>query len=73
MTKEAIDIVLVLYNIKDEIIKQKSIAKDLKLLFSTDLKDVEQTYFQNGKLAAYDLVLTMIDKKIEQLKGESNG
>ena len=73
MTKEAIATVLVLYNIKEEIIKQKSIAKDLEVLLSMNYKDVDQTFFQNGKLAAYDLVLTMINKKIEQLKCESNG
>lgn len=73
MTKEAIATVLVLYNVKEEIIKQKSISKDLEVLLSVNYKDAEQTSFQKGKLAAYDLVLTMINEKIEQLKVSSNG
>ena len=73
MTKEQIETVLVLYNVKEEIIKQRSISKDLEILLSANYNDAEQQSFQMGKIAAYDLVLTMINKRIEQLKGESNG
>ena len=73
MTKEEVNIVCDLYDMKAELIKCISLADDLADIYNaTD--EVESYKYQMGKRSAYTAALKIISKEIDKLrKVETNG
>ena len=68
MTKEDVNTIYALYELKDELIKKRSIALDMKTLFE-NMEDKTQMNFNNGVLHAYEQTIFMITDRIAKIRG----
>lgn len=59
---------LTYYDLKQEILKKKSIAEDIKEMVENE----NQRSFENGKIIAYDQVLLMLEFRIKEIRGSMN-
>ena len=71
MTKEEVNLVCQLLDIKQEVNKQVAISTDIRHIAESE-NNMIQVSFQNGKMAAYNLVNVMIDKLIEDIKNQDS-
>ena len=67
MTKEEVNIVFDLYDIKADLMKMISTTDDLKDIFDTT-GDIEAYKYQLGKKYAYMHAMKMITKEINKLR-----
>lgn len=70
MTKEEVNFVCKLLDIKQEVNKQVAISKDIGHIAASE-NNMTQVSFQNGKMAAYNLVNVMIDNLISKIKSQT--
>ena len=66
MTKEEVNIISDLFDIKAEIMKMISLSDDLKQLYQNN--DVEAFKYQLGKKYAYLHAMKLITKEIDKLR-----
>ena len=71
MTKEQITAVIALYDVKSKVIKEMISSNDI-LYLATLANDDNQIAFQQGKQAAYGLVMKMINKLAEDIKNQDS-
>ena len=67
MTKEQVNLVCQLLDMKQELNKQVAISKDIGHIAASE-NNMTQVSFQNGKMAAYCLVNVIIDNLISKIK-----
>ena len=71
MTKDQITAVLALYDVKSKVIKEISSSNDI-LYLATLANNDNQIAFQQGKQAAYAIVLKIINYCAEDIKNKNN-
>ena len=71
MTKDQITAVLALYDVKSKVIKEISSSNDI-LYLATLANNDNQISFQQGKQAAYALVMRIINKCTEYIKNQDS-
>ena len=71
MTKDQITAVLALYDVKSKVIKEISSSNDI-LYLATLANNDNQIAFQQGKQAAYALVMKIINKCAEDIKNQDS-
>lgn len=71
MTKDQITAVLALYDVKSKVIKEISSSNDI-LYLATLANNDNQIAFQQGKQAAFALVMKIINKQAEDIKNQDS-
>ena len=69
MTKDQITAVIALYDVKGKVIKEMSSSNDI-LYLATLANNDNQIAFQQGKQAAFALVMKIINKQAEDIKNQ---
>lgn len=71
MTKDQITAVIALYDLKGKVIKEISQSNDV-LYMATLANNENQIAFQQGKQAAYALVMKLINNQAEDIKNQDS-